>query len=377
MNEETGEIVEKESDENVSKEQVKALKDRIKELESKFDESVPLEQTIEVQKNRLNDKEQEIRYLENKIKELNEKIINLTDKDSSDSLKKIESLRKENKALSETIKLLKNDISKLNRKKNELKEKLKTIDSDTTDKKDVEHKINTLKEEKTELKREIQKQSKMQEEYKAKFESVKQDSAEKEHIIEDQKDKIKDMSNNISRLEERVKSIDNYREQINFYKLKLKKYKEENKELKQEIANFSKIIESIEEFPSAEVQKDFRVSQVRAEDQPQPKKDIREKVSIEEEKEEQIEPIERRPKEKIEVSSIEDKFETTLRQQSPIKEDHKVIEVGKSPEHRRTCPVCGNQKHIRELTDKNKIISIYPRMYGKKFQCGECGAEWR
>jgi DNA repair exonuclease SbcCD ATPase subunit len=46
---------------------------------------------------------------------------------------------------------------------------------------------------------------------------------------------------------------------------------------------------------------------------------------------------------------------------------------------RRKCPICGNQNHrlIREVEDKTKIISAYPRMYGKKYKCGQCGAEWR
>lgn len=377
MNEETGEIVEKESDENVSKDQVKALKERIRELESQFDERVPLEQTIEVQKNRLNDKEQEIRYLEDKIKELNEKINMLSNKGSSESSEKIESLRKENKDLSETIKLLKDDISKLNTKKNELKEKLRTVDSETANKKDLERKINTLKEEKADLKRKYQKQSTILKEYKTKLENFRHDSAEKDQLIEEQNKKIQTMDKTISRLEERVKSIDNYREQINFNKLKLKQYKEENKELKQEIANFSKMIESFEEFPSAEIQKDIKISQESTREQIMPEKVIQEKGSIKEDETDEIEGFEKEREEKIKVSSIEDTFESTIRQQSPIQKDNKVIEVGRSPEHRRTCPVCGNQKHIRELTDKNKIISIYPRMYGKKFQCGQCGAEWR
>ena len=46
---------------------------------------------------------------------------------------------------------------------------------------------------------------------------------------------------------------------------------------------------------------------------------------------------------------------------------------------RRTCPACGNQHKypIIEVEDKTNVIMFSPRMYGKKFQCGECGAEWR
>jgi cell division protein FtsB len=48
-------------------------------------------------------------------------------------------------------------------------------------------------------------------------------------------------------------------------------------------------------------------------------------------------------------------------------------------EGKRECPRCGNsnKRTIRELIDRTKIISAYPKMYGTKFKCGECGAEWR
>ena len=57
-------------------------------------------------------------------------------------------------------------------------------------------------------------------------------------------------------------------------------------------------------------------------------------------------------------------------------EDIGVIETS---EGRRKCPICGNEnlRLIREVEDKTKIISAYPRLYGKKLKCGQCGAEWR
>ena len=48
-------------------------------------------------------------------------------------------------------------------------------------------------------------------------------------------------------------------------------------------------------------------------------------------------------------------------------------------EGRRKCPNCGNENKllIHESVDKGNIILDYPRMYGKKYRCGECGLEWR
>ncbi len=46
---------------------------------------------------------------------------------------------------------------------------------------------------------------------------------------------------------------------------------------------------------------------------------------------------------------------------------------------RRECPKCGNKSKtlIRETIDRTHLICDYPRMYGKKYHCGECGQEWR
>jgi len=55
------------------------------------------------------------------------------------------------------------------------------------------------------------------------------------------------------------------------------------------------------------------------------------------------------------------------------------IGVIETPDGRRKCPICNNQNQrlIREVDDKSKVINAYPKMYGKKFKCGQCGAEWR
>ncbi|MCF2141740.1 MAG: hypothetical protein K9W44_16935 [Candidatus Lokiarchaeota archaeon] len=46
---------------------------------------------------------------------------------------------------------------------------------------------------------------------------------------------------------------------------------------------------------------------------------------------------------------------------------------------RITCPKCGNTNRnlIREVEDRSNIIMDYPVIYGKKWVCGKCGAEWR
>jgi len=46
---------------------------------------------------------------------------------------------------------------------------------------------------------------------------------------------------------------------------------------------------------------------------------------------------------------------------------------------RRRCPTCnnGNQRYIRELTDKSNVIMQSPRIYGKMYKCGICTTEWK
>ncbi|KKM69521.1 hypothetical protein LCGC14_1449960 [marine sediment metagenome] len=62
----------------------------------------------------------------------------------------------------------------------------------------------------------------------------------------------------------------------------------------------------------------------------------------------------------------------------PGKTDSTIITVDKT-EGRRKCPECHNYNPlmIHESVDKGNIILDYPRMYGKKFKCGQCGLEWR
>ncbi len=60
-------------------------------------------------------------------------------------------------------------------------------------------------------------------------------------------------------------------------------------------------------------------------------------------------------------------------------EKEKESSLEEKHESRRICPVCSNQNQrlIREMDDKSKLIMAYPKVYGKKLNCGQCGAEWR
>ena len=77
------------------------------------------------------------------------------------------------------------------------------------------------------------------------------------------------------------------------------------------------------------------------------------------------------PKVKKEISS-------TAGPGFPGQVDESIMSVEKV-EGRRKCPKCGNEDKglIHESIDKTNIILDYPRMYGKKYRCGNCGTMWR
>ncbi|MFX0003912.1 MAG: hypothetical protein ACFE9J_10525 [Candidatus Hermodarchaeota archaeon] len=66
-----------------------------------------------------------------------------------------------------------------------------------------------------------------------------------------------------------------------------------------------------------------------------------------------------------------------------LSQDTVPLEMGKGPIvegiSRRECPICGNTNKalIYENVDRTHMISYYPKLYGKKYKCGQCGREWR
>jgi len=58
--------------------------------------------------------------------------------------------------------------------------------------------------------------------------------------------------------------------------------------------------------------------------------------------------------------------------------DDRILVIPK-PQGRRTCPVCGplNLYKIHEIIDRDDILCAYPKIYGKKYICDQCGIEWK
>jgi len=62
----------------------------------------------------------------------------------------------------------------------------------------------------------------------------------------------------------------------------------------------------------------------------------------------------------------------------PGKTDTSILTIEKI-EGRRRCPECETEDPhmIHESVDKSNVILDYPRVYGKKYLCGNCGVQWR
>ena len=72
-----------------------------------------------------------------------------------------------------------------------------------------------------------------------------------------------------------------------------------------------------------------------------------------------------------------DDFKTYREESISPSESENETKIEEPPERKKVCPKCGNKSKIREMLDKTNIILAYPKMYGKKYRCGQCGTEWR
>jgi hypothetical protein len=73
-----------------------------------------------------------------------------------------------------------------------------------------------------------------------------------------------------------------------------------------------------------------------------------------------------------------DKIDNTNISNSISKFEDQILIIPK-PQGRRTCPICGplNLYKIHEIIDKDDLICVYPKIYGKKYICDQCGIEWK
>ncbi|MBY9008646.1 MAG: hypothetical protein KGD74_02115 [Candidatus Lokiarchaeota archaeon] len=81
---------------------------------------------------------------------------------------------------------------------------------------------------------------------------------------------------------------------------------------------------------------------------------------------------------KADIAQLKESSASSAGPGIPGSSDESILTIEKS-DSRRKCPKCGieDKKMIHESIDKSNIILDYPRIYGKKYRCGECSTEWR
>lgn len=184
-------------------------------------------------------------------------------------------------------------------------------------------------------------------------------------------------SNNLE-LENENKKLAQKLESLKREKLKVQKYESEISNLKIEIEKLKDVNKEIKDKDSILLAK--TITAISAHNRKEKIKPVPEQISS---------AIEQQPMPKlsndgsVEMQPIHEQKEDII--QSELLNDSKVVEKileateDGSITRKWQCPQCGNtnKAQIREQDDKSRIIYSYPRMYAKKYICGQCGKEWR
>ncbi len=292
---------------------------------------------------------------------------------------------------------LEEKINNLKRYLENEKEKLKKVKSpdysDRHDFHDRESNIDEL-EKKKEFLEENNKKLKLQQEY---INNLENTNLNYENKISDLTETITDLQNKIKELGQNNEILHKDMKKLKFEKNYLNILERENTNLENRTARLQEKIEKIEQENQKFIEKNQILKAAlllnieaetknktdnigRLEPQPITSSDIAKARAVStgkivEPKEKKISELSSRIErnfepEKIKAINPHSLLDLEKEKESGLEEKH---------ESRRICPVCSNQnqRFIREMDDKSKLIMAYPRVYGKKFICGQCGAEWR
>ena len=345
--------------------------------------------------------------LENQIAGLNKKIADLGEENES-LLQNIDTVKADQETFDNfniEIDNLKNEIISLEKvntllRKNitELEEKYKTLSYDTKKMETAKEYITRLEDKVAELSDKIEGLngiiSDLEEKNEALLETRGTPTADQPVISK--------LENNIIRLQKRVAELEKEN----------KEYFEKNQVLKaalllhvdvesKHITPDANVMEDerIISIPKGIVQERIKAREQAVEEREKPGKITPKDLKIESEKiEEPTIELEISPLSDYETSKIseaseniktnepfgtEELLETSVPATNQINEielEQEQEELINEPSiERRKCPECGNTNKllIREILDKTIIISADAGLYGKKYMCGKCGAEWR
>jgi ribosomal protein S27AE len=224
-------------------------------------------------------------------------------------------------------------------------------------------------------------------------------------ILEDNIQTLKSKQSSAIELENALESLENRNIELNEEKQQLKK---EIKAAKTELFNFSKKEErvsdlktKIEELKKENIilkEKDTlllakTITAINVQQKREHRPVLKDTSSkAEEVSEVYLEVKQEKPKEEIKVllqkpeiksdlittDTKMDLIQTSETEELGIKDEIPIEPSKEIVIRKKKCPNCGNtnKSQIREVDDKTRLIYTYPKIYAKKYKCGQCGAEW-
>ena len=302
--------------------------------------------------------------LNNKIRELEKKNILLEENNKKFKIQQnyIDNLENENIDLKNNIANLNKNIEDLEHESERFRETKETINTERINIVNLENKIRELEKEKNLLKEDNK---------KLKFEQNYIDILEKENI---------NLENKIGTLQEKINNLETENQKY-FGKNDILKaallldINAETKSTSEEIGilegGFVSNIEKEKEVKDIVIEKNAVIN-AEQKSETSTVKEIEKEIYGD-----KITTIITEPK-ITSPPAYETPKDTPLIYSRELEKEKEPIRKGLS-EGKRICPKCRNhnKRLIYELTDKTNIIMAYPRIYGKKFKCGQCGAEWR
>lgn len=339
-------------------------------------------------------KNEEKEDLSNKVEEITLEL-DAAKKSLSDSEKKDEMLLRTQNSLNNLIQ----DYARLEKENKSLKQKLSELKKDieestgsSTPPKDESEYGEQLKEEINHLKQEISIFEGRNKSLLKDLETLKNKSASAEELER----VVKSLENNNLKLERENQILSEKVEALGREKIRILKYENERLSLLQQIQDLQGKYHDLKEKDAVLLAKTITALSLHE------KKEVLKPDITNLESKEPLEVIKKLEKEKTallgksvaqrlkeiektgyveRIENAKDKLippETVELEDVPEFKEYKLESVDFDVSRKWQCPECGNKNktQIMEMDDKTRIIYTYPKIYAKKYRCGQCGAEW-
>jgi len=351
-----------------------------------------LKSLIDSQKQELAGKIRETEVLQQKMDGLNLELENVRDF-FTDSVKdkvliktqnSLNNLIKDYGRLEGVIKSLNEKISELEKENKLLAESSTSIKAESSNVEQLEAKIYGLK---RQLK-DFERSKKLLEDNIHALKSKQSSVEELENALEGLENRNIDLKEEKEQLKKEIKNaktelfkFSKKEEKVSDLKNKIEELKKENVNLKEkDTLLLAKTITAIN-VPKREHPPVLKDTSSKTEKVSEVDLEVKQEIKQEKAKE-QTKVLPQKPEIKSALITIDTK--TDLGQTSEPEEilNENEILIDHSEEtvtRKKKCPNCGNtnKAQIREVDDKTRLIYTYPKIYGKMYKCGQCGAEWR